>query len=230
MDGCTCKIWKALLTHLSKSHQPSSQIDLTTLKCLHINERSNLTDYFQHIAQHLKNSETVDCVFKGCSYRTNIYGSFRSHRSRNHNNYTVNDLKPEILVKQGLSGGLSVESHDSVQIDNEPSDSSREDLDDLNDLAHNAELKVASPLLKLEHIYLVSSVAVDELLQEFNYLLGTASVPLVHQTISQHLQNENYQVDEIIVQELASTICKSNPITAAFSSRGPLSTAWKRKT
>ena len=74
-------------------------------------------------------------------------------------------------------------------------------LDDLNDLAHNVELKVASLLLKLEHIYLVSSVAVDELLQEFNYLLGTASVPLVHQTISQHLQNENYQVVEIIVQE-----------------------------
>ena len=96
--------------------------------------------------------------------------------------------------------------------------------------AHNAELKVASLLLKLEHIYLVSSVAVDELLQEFNYLLGTASVPLAHQNISQHLQNENYQVDETIVQELASTICKSNPITAAFGSRGPLSTAWRRKT
>ena len=44
---------------------------------------------------------------------------------------------------------------------------------------------------KLLHSYLnlnISSVAVDELLQEFNYLLGTASVPLVHQTISQHLQ------------------------------------------
>ena len=224
------------MTHLSRSHQPTSQPERTTFKCLlcHFNERSNLTSYFQHIIQHLTNSETVDCVFKGCSYRTNIYGSFRTHRSQNHKNYTVNDLKPEILVKQGSSGGLWVECHDSVQIDIEPSDVSTENLDDssfdLNDLTHNAELKIASLLLKLEHIYLVSSVAVDELLQEFNYLLGTASVPLVHQTISQHLQNGNCQVDEIIVQELASTICESNPVTAAFGNRGPLSTACKRKT
>lgn len=90
---CTCKTWKALLTHLSRCHQPSSQTEVTTLKCLlcNCNQLSNLEDYFQHIAEHLKNSETVVCVFQGCSYRTNIYGSFRTHRSRNHKHCSVND-------------------------------------------------------------------------------------------------------------------------------------------
>lgn len=100
----------------------------------------------------------------------------------------------------------------------------------LNDLPCNVELKIASLLLKLEYIYLVSSVAVDELLQEFDYLRSTASVPLIHQTISQHLQNVNCQVDEIVLQELASTLGRSNPFSASFGGHGPLSTAWKRKT
>lgn len=69
---CTCKTWKTLLSHLSRSHQPSSQTELTTFKCLlcNCNQCSTLKDYFQHIAQHLKNSETVDCVFQGCSHKT----------------------------------------------------------------------------------------------------------------------------------------------------------------
>ncbi len=97
-------------------------------------------------------------------------------------------------------------------------------------MQHNVELKVASVLLKLEHIHLVSSVAIDELLQEFDYLISTASVPLVHQALAQHLQNGNFQVDETVLQELASTLCKSNPVTASFGACGPLSSAWKRKT
>lgn len=30
-------------------------------------------NFFQHIFQHLKNKETVTCVFKDCAYKTNIY-------------------------------------------------------------------------------------------------------------------------------------------------------------
>lgn len=95
----------------------------------------------------------------------------------------------------------------------------------LQDLECTFDLKVASLLLKLEHIYLVSSVAIDDLLQEFDYLLGTASVSPIHQTIAQHLQNSNYQVDDTVLQDLAYTLCKSNPVTASFGGCGPLSTA-----
>lgn len=100
---CTCKTWNALLNHLSRCHQPSSEAELTTFKCLlcNCNQRSTLKDYFQHIAQHLKNSEIVVCVFQGCSYKINIYGSFRTHRSRKHRDCSVNDLKPGILEKRG---------------------------------------------------------------------------------------------------------------------------------
>lgn len=162
---------------------------------------------FSTSAQHLRNSKTVFCVFEGCSYKTNIYGLFRTHRSRNHNDCSINDLKSELLEKRGSSLDLSFENHysDSIQIDNvgtEPSDDlstedlgdSNFDVQDLNELPHNVELKVTAILLKLEHIYVVPNVAVDELLQEFDYLINTASVPLIHQTLAQHLQNGYCQV------------------------------------
>lgn len=68
---CTCKTWKALLTHLSRFHQPS-QTEVTTFKCLtcHCNQFSTLKEYLKHISQHLLNSETVVCVFQDCLYKT----------------------------------------------------------------------------------------------------------------------------------------------------------------
>lgn len=236
---CTCKTWKALLTHLSRFHQPS-QPEATTFKCLtcHCNQLSTLKDYLKHISQHLLNSETVVCVFQDCLYKTNIYASFRTHKSRNHKGSSVNDLKPGILEKRTCSAETNDSDH--IHIDSilpEPADDfSTEDFNDtsldgehLIDLKHNVELKLASLLLKLEHIYLVSSVAVDELLQEFVHLISTASVPLIHQSIVQHLRNGNSHVDETVVKDLVFALCKSHPITASLGSPGPLSTAWKRK-
>lgn len=154
---CTCKTWNALLSHLSSCHQRPPQTEPTTFKCLlcNCNQISTLKGYFQHIAQHLKNSETVDCVFQGCSYRTNIYGSFRTHRSRNHRDSLENHLKPGFLVKQGSNVVPSIESHHpdsppTFSVSTDPSDNvSTEDLGDsydvqnLNDLPHTVELKVA---------------------------------------------------------------------------------------
>lgn len=151
----------------------------------------------------------------------------------------MNDLKPEIVEKPTT---CSAETNDSdhIHIDStfaEASDDfSTEDFNDasfdgehLKDLTHNVELKLASLLLKLEHIYLVSSVAVDELLLEFGHLISTASAPLIHQSIVQHLQKENTQVDETTVKDLVCALSKSHPVTTSLASPGPLSTAWKRK-
>lgn len=53
----------------------------------------------QHLGEHLKNHETVNCIFKSCSYKTNVYGSFRTHRSRNQKSSSVSNLKPEIAAR-----------------------------------------------------------------------------------------------------------------------------------
>lgn len=91
------------------------------------------------------------------------------------------------------------------------------------------EHKIASVLLKLEHVFLVPSVAIDYLLQELHYLIRVVSVPVTYDTITQLLQECNCQVDIAVVQELASVLCESSPIQTAVGDKGPLSTSWKRK-
>lgn len=99
---CTCKTWKALLTHLSKSHpaKESSQKDnFSPFKCHNCNNNqlSTETDYFKHIGAHLKNHESVKCMFADCSYKIHLYGAFRTHKWRKHTPHTIHDFKPGIV-------------------------------------------------------------------------------------------------------------------------------------
>ena len=124
---CTCKTWKALLTHLSKCHptQKSPQEDsFSAFKC-HIcnnNQLSTETDYFKHIGTHLRNRESVECVFNDCSYKTNIYGAFNTHKWRRHNPHTIHDFKTGIVdgpvgssaVEESFESGATVQSDDDI--------------------------------------------------------------------------------------------------------------------
>lgn len=86
--------------------------------------------------------------FRGCWHRTNVYGSFRTRRSRNDKDCSVNDFKPETLEKQWASSSLSVENHysDHVHIDSvgaEPSDILS--TEDLGDARHIVSLLITRP-------------------------------------------------------------------------------------
>lgn len=113
-------------------------------------------------------------MFDGCSYKTNIYSSFRTHKWRKHQSCTVNDFKSGIIVTSSLSSNpsdsLNSDLNEEVQLDEPTTEESR-------DFEKEFELKLASLLLKLEHTYLVSSTAVNELLEELQHLIGTVSVP-----------------------------------------------------
>lgn len=100
---------------------------------------------------------------------------------------------------------------------------------DCENLEKDIELKVASVLLKLENIFLVSNAAVDELLQELNFLVGSLSQPIAQKTISQVLQDNGCQFDQSVVEKLAGALCETNPVKKAIGDKGPLSSAWRRK-
>lgn len=191
-------------------------------------QNSTLNEYLQHLRQHLKNHETLTCIFQSCSYKTNVYGSFKTHRYRNHRLASVSDLKAELTLRAQQTH----HSSDDINADNLHEDfseneeaSSAFDTEDLSSIEH----KIASVLLKLEHVFLVPSVAIDYLLQELHYLIRVVSVPVTYDTITQLLQKYNCQVDIAVVQELASVLCESSPIQSAVGDTGPLSTSWKRK-
>lgn len=179
----------------------------------------------------MKNHESVSCMFAGCSYKTNIYGAFNTHKWRKHTPHTINDLKPGIVGGPVVSPAV-VESFERSTTEQLDEDLPSEELPDeeSTDLTKVIELKLASVLLKLENAFLVPSAAVNELLEELQYLIGTVSVPVTQETIIRYLQGHNCQVEESVVKELATVLCTSNPIQAAIGKHGPLSTAWKRKT
>lgn len=53
--------------------------------------------FFQHINGHLRHSETVHCVFVGCTFKTNVYSTFNTHKNRKHNQHPIKDFKVSII-------------------------------------------------------------------------------------------------------------------------------------
>lgn len=122
----------------------------------------------------------------------------------------------------------------------EPSFSTSEELcdvnqfDDLNldmakDQPENTEHKLAAALLKLENIFHVPSAAVDEFLEELQYLLSTASLCSTTKVIHDTLNSYNFQVDESVIKELASVLVIANPVYKSVAKDCPLATSFKRK-
>ncbi|CAI5648883.1 unnamed protein product [Oreochromis niloticus] len=98
------KTWGSLRTHLSRTHSTRESVTLSTVlsfkcPCCSLNTISTEREYFEHIGRHLKKQETVSCVFENCPFKTNIHGTFASHRSRKHTPHTLDDFKPELLQR-----------------------------------------------------------------------------------------------------------------------------------
>lgn len=99
---CTFKTWNALHIHLSRVHpkQTTQELqELSTFSC-YLCTCSNLPtekDYFSHVNTNLKSNETVTCMFGGCSFQTNIYRTFHSHKNKKHNPHTLKDFSPDIV-------------------------------------------------------------------------------------------------------------------------------------
>lgn len=51
----------------------------------------------------------VDCPFKNCSYRTNVYSSVNAHKSRTHSNTNVSDFKDTIILREDSSAPVDSE-------------------------------------------------------------------------------------------------------------------------
>ena len=84
-------------------------------------------------------------------------------------------------------------------------------------------------LLKLENIFQVPSTAVDELLEEFKYLLSEASLNSTRNVIHDTLNSYNLQEGQSVIDKLASALSTSNPVYRSNGKGCPLATSFKRK-
>ena len=111
---CKFKTSTSLYAHLSRAHpsnrsNPSYVGDLVSFRCVLCRQCDHHTEktYFEHLYQHLKKFETISCIYEGCSFTTNVYGTFKSHKSRKHASCTLQDFQNDVIIKTTLSAGNS---------------------------------------------------------------------------------------------------------------------------
>ncbi|RVE72780.1 hypothetical protein OJAV_G00041440 [Oryzias javanicus] len=169
-------------------------------------------------------------MFQGCSFQTNVYGTFKSHKNRKHSPYSLQDFKAGI-VKTGEAEDSANDGTDhpanSVET-NVDSEGNIEPETSEQDISKVFELKLGSLILKLENYFHVPRTAVDELLAELHYLIGSVSVPISNQVIVATFRNHNICVDELVIKDLTAALFSCNHLLKATGKDGPLATAHKR--
>ncbi len=232
----TFKTWNSLCAHLSrvhKTHTSQEQIPLSTFSCpvCACSDLASERDFFLHFNSHLRSNETVQCVYTGCSFQTNIYATYQTHKNRKHNPHSVKDFKPGVVKTSGESEDLQddvLEDDDTCSVDATVSLYQSSDSVVL-DLSKIIETNFAAALLKLEHVRHVPATVVTEFLEELHFLHTSASAPLSIKNIQDVLQSHNITVDKPVVQEIASAASASTPLFKAIGKGGPLSSDYQRK-
>lgn len=142
----------------SITEQTSSLATFRCKVCLFA-ELGNDEEYFSHINLHLKSHETISCKFKDCTFMSNIYGTFKSHKNRKH--LILSDFKPGIVTVRDSPeiSSLPHEHEDGAEFEEVLSTFQTEERD-----VKALEERLAAVLLKLENVLHVPSSGVDELL------------------------------------------------------------------
>lgn len=175
-------------------------------------------------------------MFLGCPFKTNVYSTFYTHKNRKHHPHTLIDLKASVVtfvdplqvsdtsdnVRAGCSADVSYGEVESESV-TESDDGTVENLPEL------IEKKIAVTLLKLEHIFHIPAKGVDELLEELHFLLSSASAPATKRTVTEIFNSHNLHIDQAVIEELANSVCVSNPVAKILGKRGSLATSYKRK-
>ena len=169
-------------------------------------------------------------MFNGCSFQTCIYGTFKSHKSRNHTPHTLKDFKPEILKTtafQSLASSdqlLDYQEEEEQGVDEELSCevlSPEQSTDAIEQL-------LATTLLQLEYLVHVPVIAVDSFLQELNYIISSASATVSSRVVKDILKQNQVQFEDSLVKDIITALSSSNPVCRAIEKGGCLSTHHRR--
>ena len=178
--SCSFKTWNALKTHLSRCHvdvlrtRSAEQGVFTCLLCPG-SEIPSSREYFSHINNHLKHYETVTCVFQNCTFQTNIYATYKSHKNRRHPHCTAKDFKVEIVKDGTVNDDHHASADHPADLGETASDLDCQNLTETDipheDLQETITQKLASVLLKLEVFSHLPCSAIDGLLEELHFIL-----------------------------------------------------------
>lgn len=238
---CTFQSLNALKIHLTRIHsqkvvQSRDQSAVFLCPLCGCSQPFNDKNVLSHLRTHLKQHETLDCPFKNCHYRTNVYSSFNTHRSRCHPDSDISAFKCEIILKETanhpLQSNVEFENAGPSNYDYElgsPSSNPSESTHDTEELQNQLKNNLSSLFLKMYSVLHVSERAIqniiDDLLQIFSL-----SKPLVRDSITNILHQHSQPVSEVVLNELVEAVMNTNVFVNAATAGAELSTAKRRKT
>lgn len=125
--------------------------------------------------------------------------------------------------------------HRSVNPVNAGDDPDDEDIEcgegydeESKELPDTIEANLAHLFLKLESTFNVPKQCINEMVEELNFISSSASGPVMKEILQSCFAKHKWQLDDSVITDIVTELCKSNPISQALRSDGPLSTAYKR--
>lgn len=161
--------------------------------------------------------------FKGCGFKTNNRPTFSSHRSRNHRNHTLKDFRTAIqTISESVDNELPCTSQNTLE-----SEFGEEDRIEHFEDTQTLERKIASLLLCMQSVLHVSKNVTQNIVEELTSILLFSKSHGLH-SIESILTKHNINIDSTIVKEISDSVFLTNPLFAAISEKGTLSTDYRR--
>lgn len=162
----------------------------------------------------------MKCAFSECLFKTSVYVTFFSHKSRKHRSYTLNNFKPDVI------GQHQTLPHETHHVD----DSDCEDTctNPLMNISNGIQQRIGLLLLKLENVHNVSAKCINDLVEELHFI-HTASAPVIYQLTETSLKKNNCALEEDIVTKLSEELCESHPTKTALGLDGLFGSVYKRR-
>lgn len=159
------------------------------------------------------------CVFVGCTFKKNQYGTFITHKSREHNPHSLGDFKPDVI------GEHQTLPNETDHLVSGESDYKNTSINPPVNITNEIHQRIGSLLLKLESVHNVSGKCIDDLVEELHFIYP-ASAPKICQLVDASLKKYNCAVEEDIVTELVEELCKSHPTSKALGVDGPFGSVY----
>lgn len=237
---CTFKSFNALKIHLSRIHNEPSKTGASqgaqealvffTCPLCKLKQPFSETALFSHLRKHLKNHENVACPYKNCSYLTNVYSSFNTHKSRAHTGSL--DICDDLVSTENSS---PVESTGELALE----DVNEEHLEalafpevdsvcDTRQLRAQLHKNLSSLFLKMESILHVSEMASQEIVDTLTQIFSL-SKPLIKVTLHNVLQRHQITPSDTILNDLLNAVNDANIFACATAKGEDLCSNKRRK-
>lgn len=226
---CTFKTQVALKRHLVAQHErqlDSAPVNAQLLcELCDFCEPFDVTKYFVHFGKHVKSTETVNCPFKQCSFKSNVFNTFKAHKSRYHHAPSLDDIRPD-LIHFGIEDHAVVD-YEHVEAGIELCTNDDDDLDHQEDgIEDSIKHSLASLFLRMQAVLHISKSAIQEIvddLYEINRIAQDYSIRSIRRTIQQH----NCNPDVSILTQVFDIVQRASPLNFLYK-EGQLGTTHKR--